>query len=158
VHETLRLRTVRTGVCALALVSALLVEAPGTAQASAAGAKGPAPVAPVPLAGVNVLGWGFSAPGAVASDGTHTWVANELGNSVTELDATTGAFVAVISRAADGFDGPDAVACDGTHVFVANYGGNSVTELDATTGALVGILSGPTYRFDLLQIDAIGRF
>jgi len=29
--------------------------------------------------------YGFNAPDAVASDGTHIWIANISGNSVTEL-------------------------------------------------------------------------
>ncbi|MFZ2059161.1 MAG: hypothetical protein WAV54_17310, partial [Acidimicrobiales bacterium] len=49
------------------------------------------------LSGVNVLGWGFDYPNAIASDGTHVWAANYLGNSVVELSASTGALVKVIS-------------------------------------------------------------
>jgi DNA-binding beta-propeller fold protein YncE len=34
---------------------------------------------------------------AVSSDGTHVWVANYFGDTVTEMDAATGALVRVIT-------------------------------------------------------------
>ena len=67
---------------------------------------------------------------------------------MTELSASTGALVKVISGSAYEFDGPDAVASDGTHVWVANAGGTAVTELSASTGALVKVISGSGYGFD----------
>jgi DNA-binding beta-propeller fold protein YncE len=99
-------------------------------------------------AAVVVLGW---APLGVATDGVHTWVTNELTNSVTELDATTGALVRVIAGASYGFDSPHAVASDGAHVWVVNgtsATAGSLTELDAHTGALIRVISGAGYRFD----------
>src|SRR5215472_12965989 len=48
------------------------------------------------LRGPHVFGWGFNRPTAVASDGTHLWVADSSGDSVTELNAKTGALVRVI--------------------------------------------------------------
>jgi DNA-binding beta-propeller fold protein YncE len=33
----------------------------------------------------------------VSSDGTHVWVANYFGDTVTEMDAATGALVRVIT-------------------------------------------------------------
>ena len=56
------------------------------------------------------------------------WVANNSGDSVTELNASTGALVKLFSAQSYGFNGPFAVAVDGTHVFVANHFGDSVTE------------------------------
>jgi hypothetical protein len=50
-----------------------------------------------PLSGSHVSGWGFNRPGAVSSDGTHVWVANSGSNSATELSASTGKRVKVIS-------------------------------------------------------------
>jgi len=44
---------------------------------------------------------------------------NSGGDSVTELNASTGALVAVISSSSYGFDVPEAVSSDGTHVWVA---------------------------------------
>jgi YVTN family beta-propeller protein len=60
-------------------------------------------------------------------------VVNGYSNSVTELDASTGAFVQTIPVGS----GPYGVSSDGTDVWVANNGSNLVTELDASTGAFV---------------------
>jgi len=40
--------------------------------------------------------FGFDGPARLSDDWTHVWVANDAGNSVTELNATTGALVRVI--------------------------------------------------------------
>jgi DNA-binding beta-propeller fold protein YncE len=72
--------------------------------------------------------------GAIASDGTHVWVANDSetnDGSVTELNAATGALVKVLSKSKDEFGFPDAIASDGTHVWVANGVGDSLTEFSA---------------------------
>jgi hypothetical protein len=66
---------------------------------------------------------------------------------VTELLASTGALVKIISGSSYGFDAPDAITSYGTHIWVVNDG-DSVTELSASTGALAKIISGSTYRFD----------
>jgi hypothetical protein len=99
----------------------------------------------------------FNQPVAVSSDGTHVWVANDGTDSVSELDAATGALVQVISGPSYGFAQPDAVSSDGTHVWVANLNpryGNSVTELNAATGALVQVISGAN-EFDAPQAIAV---
>src|ERR1700745_270975 len=90
----------------------------------------------------------FSFPDAVAADGSHVWVANLNGKSVTELDAATGALVQVLDQPRYAFSYPGAVAAGGTHGGVADgtYAG-SVTELDAATGALVQVLHQPRYKF-----------
>jgi len=75
--------------------------------------------------------YGFDYPDAVASDGTHVWVASMVGGSVTELSTSTGTLVKVIRGRSYGFNNPDAVASDGTHVWVASMVGGSVTELSA---------------------------
>src|SRR5579863_9252342 len=92
------------------------------------------------LSGPGVFGWGFNGPVAVSSDGTHVWVANFDSDSVTELDAATGALVQVITGSSYQFHSPAAISSDGTHVWVANIDGGSVTELDAATGALVQVI------------------
>ena len=110
----------------------------------------PATVPKSPPIGIKVLGWGFNGPNAIAAAGAHLWVANNGGNSVTELSASTGAVVKVLSGPSYGFNGPNAIAVGGGHVWVANFGnsGNStVTELSASTGAVVKVLSGPSYGF-----------
>ena len=70
------------------------------------------------------------------------------GDSVTELNAATGALVQVMSGPSYGFSHPRAISSDGSHVWVANFGGHSVTELDAATGALVQVIRGSSYGFD----------
>ena len=60
-------------------------------------------------------------------------MANDNDNTVTELDASTGAVVQTIGVGSY----PYAVSSDGTHVWVTNVFDNTVTELDASTGAVV---------------------
>jgi DNA-binding beta-propeller fold protein YncE len=55
------------------------------------------------------------------------WVANSAANTVTELTATTGALVKVISASGYGFNHPVAVSSDRAHVWVTNRDGQSVT-------------------------------
>ncbi len=74
------------------------------------------------------------------------WVAN--GESVTELNASNGKLIRVLSGAQYQFNGPAVIAAAGTRVFVVNATGNSVTEIDARTGALVHALSAARYHFD----------
>jgi DNA-binding beta-propeller fold protein YncE len=57
------------------------------------------------------------------------WVANNGSNSVTELSASTGKRVRVISGARYGLSEPGAISSDGRHVWVTNL--TSVTELRA---------------------------
>ena len=68
-------------------VVATATAAVGSSQprADLAGAPGGAVASPSALTGVHVFGWGFNSPVAIASDGTHVWVANAAGQSVTEF-------------------------------------------------------------------------
>ena len=100
-----------------------------------------------------MFGWGFAWPQALAVVGSHLWVANRYGDSVTELNTVTGALVRVIAGPAYGFDNPDAITLAAGHVWVVNNSGGSVTELDAANGSLVRVISGP--RFGLDHPDAI---
>jgi YVTN family beta-propeller protein len=87
-----------------------------------------------------------SEPGAVSSDGTHVWVANSGGGTVSEIDASTGTVVDTIPVGTD----PVAVSSDGTHVWVANEGtytygtpnpvNGTVSEIDASTGTVVNTI------------------
>ena len=72
--------------------------------------------------------YGFDAPDAISCDGTHVWVANGDGDSVTELDAATGALVQVIKGS---FKEPVAISSDGADVWVANYLDQTVTGFPA---------------------------
>jgi DNA-binding beta-propeller fold protein YncE len=64
--------------------------------------------------------YGFDAPFSIASDGTHVWVGNLDNNTVTEINATTGAPFAVLSGASYGFDIPRSIAVHGNRVWVTN--------------------------------------
>ena len=74
-----------------------------------------------------------SDPGGVSSDGTHVWVTNIYGGTVSEIDASTGTVVNTIPVGRF----PGGVSSDGTHVWVANDGGGTVSEIDASTGKVV---------------------
>jgi DNA-binding beta-propeller fold protein YncE len=80
---------------------------------------GPAAASATP-GGRHVSGRDFDGPVAISSDGTHVWVANFSGNSVTELDAATGTVVRVIKGPKYGVRCPAGILSDGTHVWVAN--------------------------------------
>jgi hypothetical protein len=58
-------------------------------------------------------------------------VANYHGNSVTELDAATGALVQVLNGPQYRFVAPGGIGLDGSHVWVTNTGSESVTEFPA---------------------------
>jgi hypothetical protein len=83
---------------------------------------------------------------SITYDGGFLWVAN--GESVTELNASNGKLVRVLSGTQYQFNGPTVVAAAGAHVLVVNSSGNSVTEIDARTGALVHTLPAASYHFD----------
>jgi Protein kinase domain/PQQ-like domain len=74
------------------------------------------------------------------------WVAN--GQSVTELNASNGKLIRVLSGERYDFSGQPVIAVAGTHVFVVNGAGNSVTEIDAGSGAPVYTLTAARYHLD----------
>jgi hypothetical protein len=94
---------------------------------------------------------GFSGPQGLASDGTHVWVTNTTGNTVTELDAATRQPVRQIAGPQYQFDEPAGIATDGVNVWVVNTRSDdetaSVTEFSAITGQLVRIFDDPSLRF-----------
>ena len=85
-------------------------------------------------------GYGFDHLSGLAFDGTHLWVGNLDGNSVTEIDASDGSLVRVLSASKYSFDQPAAMAFDGTHLWITNAD-DSVTEINASSGAFVRNLS-----------------
>ena len=100
-------------------------------------------------------------PGAMVLDqgdlfvGTNLFVVKGSGSdvegSLTEVRASTGALVRVVSGARyQWFDTPSAMLADGPELFVASgafFGRTgSVTEVDASTGALVKVSYGVWYR------------
>ncbi len=106
-----------------------------------AGTSGATPMVKI----IQGKAYGFDSVTAIGSNGAHVWVANSEGNSVTEIDASTGAKVNLFRNSNWGFDGPAHLSDDWTHVWVANDAGNSVTELNATTGDLVRVIKGSSY-------------
>jgi hypothetical protein len=130
-----------------------------TGPAGQTGPQGPAGTPPQPdLSRVAALNWwggpysgsayGFNEPNAIAFDGTHLWVTNAGGNSVTEINAGNGSVVRVLSASAYGFNAPYAIAFDGTRLWVTNAEGNSVTEINASNGSVVQVLSASSYGFN----------
>ncbi|HEV3313258.1 MAG TPA: hypothetical protein VG815_22335 [Chloroflexota bacterium] len=97
----------------------------------------------------------FAEPTTLTADGTHVWVLNGVGRTVTELDAATGATVRVIGGQQYHLVQPTAIVAGGGHVFVTDaatpryrYGSKgAVTEIDASTGKLVRVLQGAPYNF-----------
>jgi hypothetical protein len=97
----------------------------------------------------------FGDPFALAADAGHLFVLDRrtgggpIGpNSLTELDASTGALVKVLAGPGFDFNYSWDMLADGPDLFVGNLGfstgyGPSVTELDASTAALVRVLEGP---------------
>jgi hypothetical protein len=69
-----------------------------------------------------------SAPAFMVFDGTHIWVGNETGNSVTELNVSDGSKVGTFTGGGD-IGVPGGLAFDGAHIWVANSQGNSVDKL-----------------------------
>ncbi|MEW6337810.1 MAG: hypothetical protein AB1625_10490, partial [Acidobacteriota bacterium] len=102
------------------------------------------------LARVATLNWwggryfggsyGFNDPWGVAFDGTHIWVTNYDADSVTEINASNGAWVQTLSGGSYGFNHPCGIAFDGTHIWVANHYGHSVTKINASNGSWVQTL------------------
>jgi hypothetical protein len=83
--------------------------------------------------------------GLVFADG-HLWVANEHGNSVSEIDPSNGAWMASLTSGPYGIDAPTAIATNGPDIFVANSV-KSISEINASTRQLVRIVFGSEYHF-----------
>ena len=89
----------------------------------------------------------FNDPSGLAISAGRLWVANELGNSVTEINPANGSWLASFGNAgAYGFSHPDAITHIGANLFVVNAGG-SVTEMTANGGGLERVIAGSTYGF-----------
>lgn len=79
----------------------------------------------------------FNGPTGIATCGSHVWVTNASGNSVTELNKSNGEQVQVISSASSDLSEPMGVAGNGTDLWVANLSSNSVSEIDCATGSSI---------------------
>jgi hypothetical protein len=84
---------------------------------------------------------GVASLGGTAIDGSDLWVTGAGYGNVTELNASTGAVIRVVSSLDFDFETPDTVAADGPDIWVANQNDqsvkDSVTELDAATGKIL---------------------
>ncbi len=89
----------------------------------------------------KVFGWGFCWPQALAVFGTHLFVANKFGDSVTELNASSGGLVKVISGPSYRFDDPVAITAAAGHLWVVNNASGSVTEINPNSGGPVKVIS-----------------
>jgi len=88
----------------------------------------------------------FDYPSGLAFAGGHLWVTNEHGNSVSEIDPATGAWMASLTSGPYGLDAPTAIAANGPDIFVANSV-KSISEINANTRQLVRIVFGSKYHF-----------
>ena len=101
----------------------------------------------------------FDGPSALLLNGTDGWVVNSAGDSVTEIDLSTGSMVQVLSNQSDssyGFDDPVAIGAVGSNIWIINKTGASTTDtlsgsatvINGATGAFVQLVEGPTYGLD----------
>jgi hypothetical protein len=98
----------------------------------------------------------FDAPSGLAFGGGNLWVTNQSGNSVTEINPSSGAWVTTLHSSSYGFNSPTAITQSGPDLFVANSAG-SVTEIRASNGALVRVIAGRQFHFsDPVAIEAAG--
>ena len=141
-HRRGRGRAVAVGVGGAAILAAGIAAAVALLGSSHQNG-GPA----IPADVLSGGSYGFSNPAGIAADGTHIWVTNNAGNSVTELNRSDGSPVQTLSGSRYGFRGPAAIAVEGGRVWVTNTTGNSVTELNGSDGSLVRTLSGSSYGF-----------
>jgi YVTN family beta-propeller protein len=137
-----RIRRTALGLAGVLAAGALLV-ASGPALASSGGAPHKVPLLVFHAPSSD----GFNAPDAAAVVGGDLFVANSGGNTITEVDATSGAFVAQVSGSTFRLSDPTAMVAAGGDLFVANGTGNSVTEIDAGTRSLVRVISASSYKF-----------
>ncbi len=102
---------------------------------------------PVPSVAYASAGYDLDAPTSAVVVGSDLYIANELGNSVSVVNAGSGVHVATISGPSLGLDGPTALVAVGPDLFVANGAGDSVTEIDTTSRSLVRTISGAQFQF-----------
>jgi YVTN family beta-propeller protein len=84
----------------------------------------------------------FDSPTSVAVVGADLFVANGGGNTVTEVSASDGSYVAQMRARRYRFDDPSAIASIGSELFVANAVGNSVTDFMASGRKRVRVIRG----------------
>jgi DNA-binding beta-propeller fold protein YncE len=102
--------------------------------------------------------YNFNAPTSAAVVGNDLFVTNGGSNSVTEVSASTGAFVGGISARRYKFQHPSAIEAVGTNLFVANSAGNSVTEFRSSDLKHLRTIRQPKYHFsDPIALASFGQ-
>lgn len=91
------------------------------------------------LQGDHVFGWGLLRPSAVAANGNDLFVANQSGDSVTEVEGSTGALVRVLFGPTHGFDQPEELLVSGGDLFVD---GDGISEISASSGRYLRTVIG----------------
>lgn len=81
---------------------------------------------------VHSLSSGFDWPYAIEADGTHVWVPNYYGNSVTEMSESAGSIVRILSDPPYGFDDPSPIAFADGDLWIANSTTLSETSANGT--------------------------
>jgi 6-phosphogluconolactonase (cycloisomerase 2 family) len=71
----------------------------------------------------------FNSPIALASDGSHVWVANSGSDTVTAANASNGSWVRTAAGSSLGLSNPRALVIARQRVWVANNNSDSLTEL-----------------------------
>jgi hypothetical protein len=85
----------------------------------------------------------FDAPSGLSFGGGHLWVSNQAGNSLTEIDPSTGGWLGTFK--AD-LDDPTAITTVGPDLFVANATG-SLSEVRASDAHVIRTISGSQFGF-----------
>lgn len=87
-------------------------------------------------------------PPVVVFDGTHTWVCDKGGNTLTEIDPSTGATLQTVT----GFNNPQSLAFDGTNLWVGSNP-SSLFKV-STSGAILATYSVGA-RLSSLTFDGV---
>ena len=74
-----------------------------------------------------------TSPTSVCFDGFNIWVANNGGDSLSVVQASTGSVLATITHAT-----PQGLCFDGTFIWVASSGSSGLTKINALTHAIIG--------------------
>jgi cell division septation protein DedD len=98
----------------------------------------------------------FDAPSGLAFGEGQLWVTNQSDNTVTEVNPSSGSWIATLSATRYGFNQPMAITDSGPDLLVANAAG-SVSEFHASNRKLVRVIRGRQFGFvDPVAIAADG--
>jgi len=89
----------------------------------------------------------LDSPIALGVNRSNLWIANKSGNSLTELNATSGSLERVVEGSTYGFSDPIGLAFSGPYLWVVSQG-NALTEISAINGALIRVVKAKVDHFD----------